>query len=167
MYCASALPALASFCSAVAASANFLRRMAVFTPSSGSAARENCRGAASAAPAASQPVRTLILFRVYQPVDHLGHLLAGHAELARRAAAPDRQQDAARGVGAAVGLDDETLALAGDLLDPLLVVDLDAGLALGILPEFQQRLLAGLAEIDLPISGTVAGAVITSLPRGY
>src|SRR5216110_127346 len=276
MYCASALPALASFCSAVAASANFLRRMAVFTPSSGSAARENCCGAASAVPTASaaptastpstassaglrratfrfnrdahtlqkirrqhparahddrvvadlgdpavglnrhrlrvdvlhagfhhdleftalrgridalaiarlgavelrpaigqyhpaaagfgnargglertvaaadhQHLLTLILFRVYQPVDHLGHLLAGHAELARRAAAPDRQQDAARGVGAAVGLDDETLARAGDLLDPLLVVDLDAGLALGILPEFQQRLLAGLAEIDL------------------
>src|SRR5436853_101842 len=253
MYCASALPAPASFCSAVAASANFLRRMAVFTPSSGSAGRENCRGAASAVPTASVPstassaglrsatlrfdrdahtleeirrqypsrahddrvvsdlgdpavgldrhrlrldllyagfhhdlkntalrgridalaiaclgavelrpaigqhhpaaagfgnacggleravapadhqhVLTLVLFRVYQPVDHLGHLLAGHAELARRAAAPDRQQDAARGVGAAVGLDDETLARAGDLLDPLLVVDLDAGPALGI-----------------------------------
>src|SRR5438132_7169819 len=58
MYCASALPALASFCSAVAASANFLRRMAVFTPSSGSAARENCRGAASAAPTASTPSTT-------------------------------------------------------------------------------------------------------------
>src|SRR5256886_5778895 len=54
MYCASALPAPASFCSAVAASANFLRRMEVFTPSSGSG-RENCRGAASAAPTASTP----------------------------------------------------------------------------------------------------------------
>src|SRR6266480_381220 len=56
MYCASALPAAASRCSAVAASVKFLRRMAVFTPSSGSAARENCPGAASAAAAASTPI---------------------------------------------------------------------------------------------------------------
>src|SRR5205807_859996 len=101
------------------------------------------------AAADDQHMLAFILLRINQSVDHLRHLLARHAELARRATAADREQDAARRVGAAIGLDDEAVSRARDVLDPLLVVDLDAGLALGLRPELEQRLLAGLAEVDL------------------
>src|SRR5215472_12865359 len=51
MYSASALPPSASFCNSLAAAEKFLRRIEVFTPSSGSAGRDT----ASAVPAARSP----------------------------------------------------------------------------------------------------------------
>src|SRR5437660_1437686 len=110
-------------------------------------ARGRLEGAVAAAD--DQHMLAFILLRINQSINHLRHLLARHAELARRATAADREQDAARRVGAAIGLDDEAVSRARDVLDPLLVVDLDAGLALGLRPELEQRLLAGLAEVDL------------------
>src|SRR5258705_465432 len=111
----------------------------------------NARGGLERAVAAAdhQYVLTLVLIRVYQPVDHLGQLLTRHAQLARRTAAANREQHAARWVRALVGFDGKAVAHASDLLDALLIIDLHSGLALGFLPELQQCLLAGLTEIHL------------------
>src|SRR6516162_8386429 len=101
------------------------------------------------ATADDQYLLSRILLRVNQTIDDLGKLLARHVQLARRAAPPDRKQHAARAILRTRGLHHEAVALARDVLDALLVVDLHSGLAFGFLPELEQCLLARLAEVDL------------------
>src|SRR6516165_1154535 len=101
------------------------------------------------ATADDQYLLSRILLRVNQTIDDLGKLLARYVQLARRAAPPDRKQHAAGAILRTRGLHHEAVALARDVLDALLVVDLHSGLAFGFLPELEQCLLARLAEVDL------------------
>ncbi len=90
-----------------------------------------------------------VLCRVGQPVGHLGRLFAGHLQLARRATPAHGQQHGARGVAATVGLHHKVPILAFDRLHALPKPDLQAGLLHHALPEFQQRFLLHLVELDL------------------
>src|SRR5262249_34974806 len=92
---------------------------------------------------------TDVLFRVDETINNLWQFFTGHVQLARRAAPADREQHGTGAILRARGLHEKGAAFACDVFYALPVVDLHSGLALGFLPELEQRLLARLPEIDL------------------
>ena len=119
------------------------------------------------AAADDEHVLAAVLLGIDQAIDHLGLVLARNVELARGAAAADRKQHRAGPIALPRGLDLEVAAGLGDDVDALPVADLQAGL---LRVTFVQKarsfsLLISL-NLTLPIKGSVAGAVMTSLPRG-
>src|SRR5215472_12001958 len=90
-----------------------------------------------------------VLLGIDQTIDDLAELLARHVELARRPAPADREQDRTGGIDGLAGRHLEIAANPLDALDVLAIIDLQLRLGQDLVPEFEQLLLADLAEIDL------------------